>query len=345
MPDLTPQWPLAWSIPVFVTAGLLTVVGSIRMAGLGDTLADRTGWGEAVFGAVFFGLATSLSGIVMTAVTAASDQPQLAYSNAVGGIAAQTAAVAVADMFYRRVNLEHASASLSNILFGCVLIALLALALLATYTPDVTVAEVHPVSLVMIGCYLGGIRMVRVADARPMWDAVDTRETRRDTPQSHGSLDRVSTRGLWGRFLAVGLSVGVGGWAIGAAAEGIVEATGLKAGFVGGVLMGMVNALPETVTAIAAVRRGAITLAIAAIIGGNCLDALNLVVGDAAFRGGSLFHAAQTDELFVTAAGLFMTAVVLAGMLVRQPRGWGRVGFEGVLLLGSYLAIVAVLAT
>lgn len=43
----------------------------------------------------------------------------------------------------------------------------------------------------------------------------------------------------------------------------------MRAGFVGGVLMGLVNALPEAITAVAAVRRGAVTLAIAAILGGN----------------------------------------------------------------------------
>jgi len=346
MPELfaTP-WLLGTSVAVFVAAGVLTVVASIRLVGLGDTLADRTGWGEALFGAVFFGLATSLSGIVMTAVTAAADQPQLAYSNAVGGIAAQTTALVVANAFYRRVNLEHASASLSNLLFGCLLIALLALALLATYTPDVTVAGVHPVSLVMVGCYLGGISLVRRCDATPMWNAVDTSETRADVPQHHDPFERHSTRRLWAQFTGVGVTVAAAGWAVGTAAEGIVEATGLRAGFVGGVLMGLVNALPETVTAVAAVRRGALTLAVAAILGGNCLDALNLVIGDVAFGGGSLYHAAGSDELFVTAAGLFMTAVVLSGMLVRQSRGWGRLGFEGVLLLGSYAAIVAVLAT
>jgi hypothetical protein len=46
----------------------------------------------------------------MTAVTAASDNPELAYSNAVGGIAAQTTAIAVADLVYWRANLEHAAA-------------------------------------------------------------------------------------------------------------------------------------------------------------------------------------------------------------------------------------------
>lgn len=106
----------------------------------------------------------------------------------------------------------------------------------------------------------------------------------------------------------------------------------------------LVNALPETVTAIAAVRRGALTLAIAAILGGNCFDALNVAVGDIAYRGGSLYHAAGPDELFLTLASVLMTVVVVSGLLVRQGRGPVRVGFEGVLLLGTYASIVVVLS-
>lgn len=338
----------SWSVPAavaaFVIAGLLTVVGSVRLVALGDALADRTGWGEALFGAIFFGLATSLSGIVMTAVTAATDAPQLAYSNAVGGIAAQTTAIAVADLFYRRVNLEHATASLSNLLFGCLLLALLALALIATYTPDATVAGLHPISVIMIGCYVGGVSIIHSTDATPYWQAVDTVETRPDLPQDHGQLDRRPLGLLWARFALVGLTVAGGGWIIARAGEILVSATGLRAGFVGGILMGLVNALPETITAIAAVRRGAVTLAVAAILGGNCLDALNLVVGDVFYRGGSIYHSAGTDELFLSTAAMLMTTVLLGGLLARQVRGWGKVGFEGTLLLGGYLAVVAVLA-
>lgn len=250
------------------------------MASLGDTLADRTGWGEALFGALFFGATTSLSGIVITAVAAAVDNPTLAYSNAIGGIAAQTVAIAVADLFYRRGNLEHAAASLSNILFGCLLIALLTLVVLAAYVPPVTVAAIHPMSVVLVGMYVGGLVLIRRTSDRPMWEAVQ----------------------------------------------------------------GIVNALPETVTAIAAVRRGALTLAIAAILGGNCFDALNVAVGDIAYRGGSLYHAAGPDELFLTLASVLMTVVVVSGLLVRQGRGPVRVGFEGVLLLGTYASIVVVLS-
>lgn len=341
---LSEPWTLGWSTGVFLLATVVTVVCSVRLATLGDTLADRTGWGEAFFGAVFFGLVTSLSGIVMTAVTAANDQPGLAYSNAVGGIAAQTVALAVADGFHRRANLEHAAASVQNLMFGCLLIVLLGIALMATFSPDVTVLGVHPASLALVALYAGGLKLVRAQQDTPMWEAVETKETLSDIPDEEEEGNRRSTPALWGEFVGIALVVAVGGWAIAEAAEGILGGTGLSAGFVGAVLMGVVNALPETVTSIAAVRRGALTLAVAAIIGGNSLDALNLVIGDIAYGGGSLFHAAQPDELFLTSGALVMTAVLLGGLLVRQRKGWLRIGFDGVMLIAVYLGTVAVLA-
>ncbi|WP_306359960.1 sodium:calcium antiporter [Nocardia sp. CC227C] len=340
---MTGTWPLGVAVAVFCVAAAVTVAGSFRLAALGDELADRTGWGEAFFGAVFFGLITSLSGIVMTAVAAADGHPELAYSNAVGGIAVQTLAIVAADAAYGRANLEHAAASTQNLLFGCLLIVLLSTALLASFSPDATVAGVHPASLVMIGLYLGGLHLIR-GQKQPMWRVVSTRDTREDRPDRHGGSGERSDASMWADFAACAAIVMAGGWAVARAGESLVAATGLGAGFVGGVFMGLVNALPETVTAIAAVRRGALTLAVAAIIGGNSLDALNLVIGDIAFRDGSLFHAGGTDQLFLTAAALLMTAVLLGGLLVRQRYGWLRLGFDGVLLTLVYLGVVVTLA-
>ncbi|MCP3012173.1 cation transporter [Nocardiopsis dassonvillei] len=342
---LSPPWPLGWSVAVFVLVAVVTVVASVRMTSLGDVLADRTGWGEAVFGAVFFGLATSLSGIVMTAVSAVGDQPGLAYSNAVGGIAAQTLALAVADFFYRRANLEHAAASSANLLFCCLLIGLLSVVVLTALGPDVTLLGVHPASVGMIAFYAGGLWLIRQENEQPMWQAVRTRETVVDVPDDDGTdeEDGTGTGVLWVRFLVVGAVVAVGGWALAEAAGVIVESTGLSAGLVGAVAMGAVNAIPETVAAVAAVRRGAMTLAVSAIIGGNSLDALNVAVGDVFYRGGSLYHAASADELFLSVGALLMTVVLLAGLIIRQTKGWGRIGFEGVLLIVLYLGILGVL--
>jgi cation:H+ antiporter len=336
-------WPLTVSIAVFIVAAAATVIGGIRMTSLGDTLADRTGWGEAIFGAVFFAGASSLAGIVITAVTAAMDNPTLAYSNAVGGIAAQTVAIALADLFYRRGNLEHAAASLANILVGWLLVALLTLVALAAYLPPVTIAAIHPMTVLLFASYLGGLALIHHTSDSPMWELVHTQATRLDQPQDEDDHAR-PTRAMWLEFAVVGAAVGLGGGALALAAKSFVETTELAEGFVGAVLLGVVNGLPETVTAIAAVRRGALTLAIAAILGGNCFDALTVAVGDIFYRGGSLYHTAGREELFLTLASALMTVIVVGGLLVRQARGPGRVGFEGVLLIAIYLSIVGLLS-
>ncbi|MGH3756371.1 hypothetical protein [Actinophytocola sp.] len=77
---------------IFGVAGGLTVVCGIRLVGSGTRWQTGRGWGEAFLGAAFFGLVTSLSGMVMTGASTATAQPELAYGNAVGGIAVRTLA-------------------------------------------------------------------------------------------------------------------------------------------------------------------------------------------------------------------------------------------------------------
>ena len=55
----------------------------------------------------------------------------LAVSNAVGGIAAQTSFLVIADMIYKRVNLEHAAADANNMLMAAMLVLLMSLPLAA----------------------------------------------------------------------------------------------------------------------------------------------------------------------------------------------------------------------
>lgn len=95
-----------------------------------DRLADKTGLGEAVVGALFLGGSTSLSGIVTSVTAAAGGYAELAISNALGETAAQTAFLSVADIVYRKANLEHAAASPANLTQGTLLLTLLTISLL-----------------------------------------------------------------------------------------------------------------------------------------------------------------------------------------------------------------------
>ena len=336
---MSAPWPLSISIGVFAIAALMTVLGGVWLARSGDVLADRTHLGEALFGAVFFGGMISLSGIVMTATAAFDGYPRLGFSNAIGGIAAQTAALGAADLAYRRANLEHAAASLPNMLFAVVLIALLALTLLVGHIADVTVLGIHPGSVLLVVAYLIGLATVRQVQADPLWVPKLTRETVADEPEEDAAQGR-STHSLWLEFVGLGLLVSAAGWAIAEAAQGIIEHTGFDESVVGTVLMGATNAMPETITSIAAVRRGALTLAVGSVLGGNSFDVLNLVVGDIAYRGGSLYHAAGLDEAFTTLVTIFMTTLLLGGMIRRERQGPAGIGWESVLLLVTYVAMI-----
>lgn len=100
---------------MFLLAALVIGVAGVALTRRADMLADRTGLGEAVAGAVFLGVTTSLSGTVTSITAAAQGATSLSISNALGGIAAQTAFLAIADITYRRANLEHAAAELTNL--------------------------------------------------------------------------------------------------------------------------------------------------------------------------------------------------------------------------------------
>jgi hypothetical protein len=123
--------PTVALIGAFLASATVVFLSGLRMTGLADRLADRTGLGEAIVGGVLLGAATSLSGIIVSITAALDGRASLAFSNSVGGIAAQTVFPRVADMFYRKINLEHAAADLGNVFQGLVLMVLLTLPFVA----------------------------------------------------------------------------------------------------------------------------------------------------------------------------------------------------------------------
>ncbi|MFO8149739.1 MAG: hypothetical protein R6T93_05560, partial [Trueperaceae bacterium] len=106
MPFDLSTWGLPALVAAFAGAALLISVAGVTVASRADVIADRTGLGEAIVGALILGGSTSLAGLVASVTAAWQGHPSLAISNAIGGIAIQTAFLAVADVTYRRANLE-----------------------------------------------------------------------------------------------------------------------------------------------------------------------------------------------------------------------------------------------
>jgi cation:H+ antiporter len=327
--------PIWAAVGAFLAAAAVITVAGIRMAEVADRLADRTGIGEALFGGLLLGGSTSIPGIVASTTAASQGHAELAFSNAVGGIAAQTFFLAIADIVYRRANLEHAAASLTNLTQAGLLITLLIIPFVAAFLPPYTVFQVHPASLAIFAAYFFGLRLAARTRTAPMWGPKKTADTRLDEPHEPRGGHMMTV--LLIRFAGLAAALIACGYITATSGVAIAEKTGITQTLVGTYLTAISTSIPELVTTIAAVRRGALTLAIGGIVGGNMFDTLFIASSDVAYRQGSLYHNVSEMPYFMTALSILMTGILLLGMLRRERRGIANIGFESALILVLYL--------
>lgn len=329
------------SIAIFLAAAAVIGVAGTHMAIAADRLADRTGLGEALTGVLLLAAATSVPDFAATLSAALDQRPELAISNAVGSIAANIVFLAIADAVYRRANLEHAAASAANLMQGALFITLMTLPLMAAMMPEIVFWGVHPVTPLIVMAYVLGIRLVRSAHERPMWWPRQTSETVSDAPDD-ANRDASLSR-LWLQFIALTTLAGFAGWLIMDSAEAIIDQTGLDEGVGGGVFTALSTSLPELVTTIAAVRQGALALAVGNILGTNFFNLIVIAAADAVYRAGSIYHALPDTQLVFGLLVILMTSVLLLGLVRRQTYGIGRIGFESALILVLYACSIAML--
>ncbi|REK09063.1 MAG: sodium:calcium antiporter [Planctomycetota bacterium] len=336
--------PLWGDVLLFVGAATVIGVAGVATASFADRLADRTGLGEALTGTVFLGFVTALPGLAASVAAALAGYPALAISNALGGIAVQTAALAVADIAYKRANLEHAAASAPNMMQACMLVALMVLVLVGLSAPNVTVLRIHPATIGLTATAGVAFWLVYRTRKDPMWRPTQTDETVQDEPEEEHK--RQSLRWLASGLIVAAAITAVAGVGVAQAAQNLVAETAIPETIVGGLFMAVATSLPELVTSVAAVRRGALTLAVSDIVGGNFFDVLFVAAADAAYFSGSLFHGPGVGqkEVFLTSMAILLNVVLLTGLIYRQKHGPANIGFESVLMLVIYLGGFVVLS-
>lgn len=312
--------------------GLLTV--GVKLVSYADAFADRFKLGEALVGGLFLGAITSLSGSIVSGLSAFNGYEALAINNCLGGIAAQTTFLIVADLAYKNVNLEHAAASLPNLVSTSLLIILLSLCLVGQTVNVPDWLYVHPVSPIIVLIYIIGLGWLRETYKRPLWIPKKTKETREDIPDEHLPDSNVS---LILKFSLASLIVGTLGYVVTKSAETLIAGIGMSESLTGGFITAVITSLPELVVSVTAVRKGALTLAVANILGGNAFDVLMIVIADILSIRGPIYNFFGVEENFFLGVIILMTAIIAAGLARREKRGWGAIGFEGVAILSIYI--------
>ncbi|HEX6197329.1 MAG TPA: hypothetical protein VFZ37_15550 [Jiangellaceae bacterium] len=324
------------AVGAFVAAAAVIAVAGTLLSRVVDRLADRTGLGEAMSGMILLGAVTSLAGLVVSLVAAVNGNASLAVSNSMGGIAIQTLFIVIADATYRRVNLEHAAASLTNIFNSVLLLVMLAIVIVGVAAPPVSVLGVHPATLLLFAAYGYGLFLGRKTSESPMWRPAQTSATREDVPDPDPPDERLA--GLWIRFGLLAMLVVLAGYGVFASGTAIGAEIGMSNTVVGAFLTGVATSLPELVTTVAAVRAGALTLAVAGIVGGNVFDVLFVAASDVVYRDGSIYAAVTQADVFTLGWTLLMAGIVTAGLVLRER---GGIGFEGVAVTLVYVAGLA----
>lgn len=337
---MTTDLSLLSAVGVLTLASLAVLVAGPRMVATADRLADVTGLGEAFVGAVLVGAATSLPDLLATVTPAWNGFPELAVGNALGGVLGQTAFLAAIDISYRRANLEHAAASLPNLMQGALLVMLLATVILLFHAPTMTIAQIHVGTFVLPLLYWYGLRLVTRAGDAPMWRPTATAETREDVPHEPPGGGK-QLRALVVQFTVYGIVLGIAGYALGRSGEALVATTGLSESAVGLFVTGVSSSLAELVVGISAVRRGALTLAVGNVIGGNTFDTMLVGVADVAYRDGSVYAAAGAAHTPFVGLAILMTGVIILGLLRRERHGVGNIGSESVAVLVLYALGIA----
>ncbi|QCU89815.1 sodium:calcium antiporter [Thiomicrorhabdus sediminis] len=328
------------SIMIFTIATLLIIIVGIKLTRLADALADQTGLGEALFGVLLLAGVTSLPDFAATLSAAVDSRADLAMSNVMGSMAINLVFLGIADIFYRKANLEHAAASPVNLMLAGLLIVLLSLPLISVFTPDSTFFTIHPITPIIVLAYLFGLHQVHRAQTKPMWFPRQTHQTVADEPEQHqhGNLTRV-----WIAFTILAILTGIAGWVLMEAAKNIADLTGMSETLIGGILTALATSTPELVTTIAAIRIGALTLAVSNIFGTNCFNILVVAAADIGYREGSIYHDMDPVQMTWGLISILMTATLLVGMVRRETYGIGKIGFESAFILGIYFISISLI--
>jgi cation:H+ antiporter len=356
------------TIIVFVVAtGVVALVGP-RLARVAEAIANRLHLGQVIVGAVLLGVVTSLPGLVLTVTAAARGDSELAVANALGGVAAQTLFLAVADIVYRPGTLARGVPTRQVTYQAAMLMVLLALVVIGLGSPGSTVSGIHPVTIALVVAYGGGLALSRrlsrqggsIADPSREEDsggeegaALDPDEVEGGRSGQRGKLggledmpavreeEQRSWPSLWSRFGVYAALLSGAGFALSRAGTEIAAETALSATSVGVVLTAVATSTPELVTAVAAARRGAIGLAAGDIIGGNTFDTLFIATADVVHEG-SIYAQAGSRAVGLAGLAVLLNGILLAG-LVRQGSGTRNVDTESLAIVVVWLVSVVVL--
>jgi cation:H+ antiporter len=182
-------------------------------------------------------------------------------------------------------------------------------------------------SLLLAAGFVAGIRIIY--SHRGAGGPLEGSQPPRWTPQAREAVVQ---------FLLASAGVLIAAPAFAWSAKRIAELSGLGTTFVGTWLVGLATSLPELVTAVAALRLGAVDLAVGNLFGSNAFNMVVFLPMDLAYPGSSIFGVLDPAHALSALLAVVLMALGLAAIVLRSE------GRRSLLEPGSALMIAVYLS-
>ncbi len=322
----------------FAVCVIVITVAGVRLTRYGDAIADKTGLGGAWIGVVLLATVTSLPELVNGISSVAfADAPDIAAGDILGSCVFNLAIIVILDFIYRPVSV-YSKASQGHILsaaFGIMLIGITGFNILLS-------AQGNNLRFFHVGLYTPVIMVVYFI-AMSMVFRYEKAQLAKFTVLEEDQYPGLTLQQAIVRFVIAASLVVLAGLFLPFIGKAIAQQMGWYESFVGTLLIAATTSLPELVVTVAALRLGAVDMAIADLFGSNLFDICILAIDDLLYLKGPLFEYVSPAHAVSAFSAMMMTGVAIVGLFYRtQTRvlkmvGWVSIFLFFLFLLNSYI--------
>ena len=334
MPDFAQSIPALW-IQLLAAAGVI-LLASNYLAKSADIIALRTGLGRSFVGVVLLATATSLPelGTGVSAITLV-DAPDLAVGDAFGSNLFNLFIIGILDLVWRNSGTPILnSVSTTSVFVGILGILVISITIIAinfhNHQPEGIFAGWHisPITVILALFFLVSMYLIYKVARTDQHGEPDE-----DEYESESLLRAAVTYVIAAAFI-----IGAAIW-LARTGEGIAHAMQWEASFVGTQFLAFSTSLPELAASLAALRINAPELAITNVLGSNLFNmGFILTMDDIALVGKPLWSSISSIHEITALFAIFMTCVVLIGLLVRdRRRPFSFITYESAALIALYI--------
>lgn len=319
-------------LSLFACLAVIGVAG-VRLSRYGDIIAEKSGMSRGWVGLILLASVTSLPELVtgLAAVTVAN-VPDIAVGDIFGSCVFNLLIIVLLDFLYRKESV-YTRARQGNVLsagYGIALIGFAGFNLLL-YRAGTMPALGH------VGLYAPVILLLYGLAMRSLYRYERTQISEYVEDRAELYPDMTLRQAMKGYAMASLAVVAAGIW-LPFVARDLAMAMAWEQSFVGTLFVAAITSAPEAVVTVAALRMGAIDLAIGNLFGSNLFNIAILAIDDLAYLPGPLLADVSLTHATSAFSAMMMSGLAVVGLVLRPTsRVLRTVSWISLLLLIIYL--------